>query len=404
MSHSSRRLAPVGVLLLLALAGCAAPPAPSASTAAPESDAHGRIDGAAEVAEPALGLTSIDAGGRVSHLDLLDETTAELGVVRAPAAVHSDGRYLFSADDDGVSIVDSGVWTWDHVDHFHYYRAPARVLDEVAGEGVATIATSNSSTSGGTGVFFPGSGEAVLLDTEALSKGEVVEKFRMTTTAGAGLVAPVGSFAAVAAGGEVSLRAADGAPLGPTTPCIDPAGTITTRVGAVIGCRDGAVLASVEGDQPVVEVVPYPPGTTAPRATAFHNREGRPRVAALAGDVGIWILDTRARTWTLLPAPEPLVQVTAVDDKTANVLALSAGGRALTLDGDSGAVRAASVPLVSESLAAGLPVTLVADQQRAYLNGPAEGRLWEIDFADGARIAREFTPERSPLFFAETGR
>ncbi len=76
----------------------------------------------------------------------------------------------------------------------------------------------------------------------------------------------------------------------------------------------------------------------------------------------------------------------------------------LTLDGDSGAVRAASVPLVSESLAAGLPVTLVADQQRAYLNGPAEGRLWEIDFADGARIAREFTPERSPLFFAETGR
>ena len=404
MLPPTRRLAPLGALLLVALAGCAAPSAPSAATSTPLVDAHGQIDGAAELAEPALGLTSIDADGRVSHLDLLDESTADLGTVRAPAAVHSDGRYLFSADADGVSIVDSGVWTWDHVDHFHYYRAPARVVGEVAGEGVATVATSNSSTTGGTGVFFPDSGEAVLLDTEALSKGEVAEKFRVTTEPGAGLVVPAGSFAAIAAAGQVSLHAADGTALGATTPCADPAGTITTRVGAVIGCRDGAVLVSVDGEQPVAEVIAYPPGTATPRATAFHNREGRPSVAALAGDAGVWILDTRERAWTLLAAPEPLVQVTAVDDKNANLLALTAGGRVLVLDGDTGAVRAASDPLVSGSLAAGQPVTLVADQQRAYLNGPAENRMWEIDYADGARIAREFTPERTPLFFAETGR
>jgi hypothetical protein len=76
----------------------------------------------------------------------------------------------------------------------------------------------------------------------------------------------------------------------------------------------------------------------------------------------------------------------------------------LVLDGETGAARAASVPLVGESLAAGAPVTLVADQQRAYLNGPVEGRLWEIDFADDARIAREFATVRTPVFFAETGR
>ncbi|MDR6692118.1 hypothetical protein J2X55_003056 [Microbacterium sp. 1154] len=404
MPHPIRRLAPLGALLLVALAGCSAPSAPSASTSPPPVDTHGEIDGAAELAEPALGLTSIDPDGRVSHLDLLDETTTDLGTVRAPAAVHSDGRYLFSSDADGVSIVDSGVWTWDHVDHFHYYRAPARVIGEIAGKGAATVATSNSSTTGGTGVFFPDSGEAVLLDTEALSKGEVSEKFRVTTEPGAGLVVPAGSFAAVASAGVVSLHAADGAAVGATTPCADPAGTVTTRVGAVIGCRDGAVLVSVEGEQPVAEVIPYPSGTTAPRATTFHNREGRPSVAALAGDAGIWVLDTRERAWTLLTAPEPLVQVTAVDDKNANLLALTAGGRVLVLDGDTGAVRAASAPLVSQSLTAGRPVSLIADQQRAYLNGPAENRMWEIDFADDARIAREFTPERTPLFFAETGR
>ena len=394
-------LAPLGALVLLTLAGCAAPVAPAVTASA---DTHGEIAGAAELAEPALGLTSIGADGRVSHLDLLDETTRDLGAVRAPAAVHSDGRYLFASDATGVSIVDSGVWTWDHVDHFHYYRAEPRVLGDVSGAGVATVATSNSSTTGGTGLFFPASGEAVLLDTEALSRGEVVERFRLAEAPGAGLVVPAGSFAAVAAGGEVTVRDATGAPVADPVACAEPAGTITTRVGAVIGCRDGALLVSVADETAQVERIPYPPGTTAAPATAFANREGRPRVAALAGDSGIWILDTRERSWTLLPAPEPVVQVTAVDDKTATVLALTADGRVLTLDGETGAVRAASTPLVADSLAAGRPVTLVADQQRAYLNGPAEGRLWEIDFADDARIAREFTPETAPVFFAQTGR
>ncbi|MDF2665214.1 MAG: hypothetical protein K0R81_1064 [Microbacterium sp.] len=398
---SPRLLLPPAALLLLALSGCAAsvPSAPE-----PSVDTHGEIAGAAELAEPAVGLTSIDGEGRVSHLDLLEEATTDLGTVRAPAAVHSDGRYLFAADASGVSIVDSGVWTWDHVDHFHYYRAEPKVLGDVAGGGVATVATSTSSTTGGTGVFFPDSGEAVLLDTEALSKGEVVETFRLRVAPGPGMVVPAGSFAAVAAADEVTLHAADGAEVGDTVACTEPAGTITTRVGAVIGCRDGALLIHVEDDEPVVERIPYPAGTTAPRATAFANREGRPTVAAVAEGAGVWLLDTRSRAWTLLPTPEPVVQVTAVDDKDANVLALTADGRVLVLDGETGAERAASVPLGGASLAAGRPVTLIADQQRAYLNGPAEGRMWEIDFADGARIAREFAPERTPLFFAETGR
>lgn len=396
-----RRLPAVGLLGALALTGCTAPvDGPAAELV----DTHGAIAGASELAEPALGLTTIDGDGHVSHLDLLDETSADLGRVRAPETVHSDGRYLFAADAEGVSIVDSGVWTWDHVDHFHYYRAPAHVLGEVAGEGVATVATSNSSTTGGTGVFFPGSGEAVLLDTEALSAGEIVERFRLERAAGAGMVVPAGSFAAIAAGDEVTLHAADGEEIGTSVPCVEPRGTITTRVGAVIGCRDGALLVTVAEAVPVVERIPYPDGATAPRATAFANREGRPTVAAVAGEAGVWMLDTRERSWTLVPTPEPVVQATAVDDRAQNLLALTADGRVLVLDGATGELRAQTPALVGASLAAAELVSLIADQQRAYLNGPAEGRLWEIDFADGARIAREFTPSRTPLFVAETGR
>jgi hypothetical protein len=47
---------------------------------------------------------------------------------------------------------------------------------------------------------------------------------------------------------------------------------------------------------------------------------------------------------------------------------------------------------------------LIADEQRAYLNAPAEQRLYEIDFVDAARIAREFATDTTPAFLVETGR
>jgi hypothetical protein len=399
-------------VVTVALSGCSPAPSSTPSTVG-SSDAHGEIAGAEEVSEPQLGLTTIDPAGAIRHLDLLDESVRELGAVGAPERVGTDGRYLFADTGDGVAIVDSGVWTWDHVDHFHYYRAEPRDLGIVTGDGPATIATTNSSTTGGAGVFFAGSGEAVLLDTEALSKGERVELFRIDTEPHAGMVVPIGSSALVTqadAGIASSLVAYDatGNRIDDVAiDCAEAQGTITTRVGAVIGCRDGAVLATHDGDDLVLEKVPYPVEVAAPPATAFANREGRPAVAGLAGDAGIWMLDTRQKQWTLLPAPTPLLQVTAVDDTDQNVLALAADGRVLVLDGTTGAERAATPPLLAGSLAdaaALAGVTLIADQQRAYLNAPLEQKLYEIDFADAARVARTFETDTVPAYLAETGR
>lgn len=392
--------------LALGLTSCSTDPAAAPAEEA-TGDGHGAVANAAELPEPRLGLTSIDPTGAVSHLDLLDESVTDLGTIGAPEAMTTDGRYLFAQTDAGVEIVDSGVWTWDHVDHFHYYRADPRLIGTVEGEGTATVATTNLSTTGGTGLFFPDSGEAVLLDTEALSKGEIAEEFRVSTDPGQGLVVPVGSFALVTEGAGASTSVAgytsDGERTGLVEPCTDAAGTITTRVGAVIGCGDGALLASVHDDALVVERIPYPAGATAPAATSFANREGRPTVAALAGDQGIWLLDTRERSWSLLPAPAPLAQVTAVDDEDEHVLALTRDGRVLVLDA-GGAVLAETATLVAASLAAGQSPTLVADQQRAYLSAPVERQLHEIDYADAARIARTFGTTTEPAFTAETGR
>ena len=413
-----RSLTPLTALLLaplaLGLAACsgAASPQDAAATDAATDEAtgpgHGAVQGAAELAEPALGLTTIDPTGQVTHLDLLDETVTELGTVGAPSAVTTDGRYLFAETDEGVEIVDSGAWTWDHVDHFHYYRAEPALLGTVEGEGPATVATTNQSMSGGTGVFFEGSGDAVLLDTAALSAGSVDELFRLEGEPGAGMVVPVGSLALSTEGQGAATRVvgrtAEGDETGATAPCPDAAGTITTRVGAVVGCSDGALLASVVDGELTIESVPYPADATAPPATSFDNREGRPTVAGLAGTEGIWVLDTREREWSLLPAPVPLVHVTAVDDDDDHLLALAEDGRVLVLDGEDGAVLSETAPLVADSLAAGQQPVLVADQQRAYLSGPSERVLHEIDHADGARIARSFETATEPTWTAETGR
>ncbi|WP_150307451.1 ABC transporter [Planctomonas psychrotolerans] len=404
--------------LALGLTACAGAP-PAASTGGSASvdgtddttsgDGHGAVSGAAEVAEPQLGLTTIDPGGTVRHLDLLDESVVEIGAIGEPSGMTTDGRYLFAETDAGLEVIDSGVWTWDHVDHFHYYRADPLLIGAVDGEGPAAVGTTNLSTSGGTGLFFAASGEAVLLDTEALSKGEITERFRIETDPHSGMVVPVGSFALVTraegeSAGAVLGYTADGTPTGLEEPCVDASGTITTRVGAVIGCRDGALLATVQDEELVIERIPYPDGTTAPAATAFDNREGRPTVAALAGPDAIWMLDTRESSWTLLPAPAPLVSVTAVDDEKEHVLALTTEGRVLVLNGADGSVLATTEVLVADSLGAGRTPALIADQQRAYLSGPSEHRLFEIDFADGARIARTFDTTTPPVFTAETGR
>ena len=401
------------------LLGCSPQPASdasrqerAASTVSGGPDDHGEVAGAVELAEPPVGLTTVDAAGAVRHLDLLDESVTEVARVARPSAVHTDGRFVLTQTSDGVAVVDSGVWTWDHVDHFHYYRAEAREVGLVEGDGPATVATTTSSTSGGTGLFFVSSGEGVLLDTAALAGGEIVERYRVQREPHAGLLVPVDRFAllteADAAGRttRVVVLDEDGEPLeGQEHRCLDAAGTITTRVGAVVGCADGALLVTVEDDRPRVERIPYPAGAEAPHATSFAGRDGRPTVAALADERRIWLLDTRARSWSLLESPVPLVAVAAVDDDDEHVLGLSTGGRLVVLDGASGELLSSSVPLVARSLRddVGTP-TLVVDQQRAYVSAPAERRLHEIDFADGARVARTFETETEPLFLAGTGR
>lgn len=397
----------------LLLAGCAGgePDGGAPARATPAAEGHGSVAGAAQVDEPPLQLVSIDRDGAVGVLDLLDGTAVELGEIGAPNAVTTDGRYVFATTEAGVEVVDSGAWTWDHVDHFHYYRADPRIIGTLEGSGTAAVSTGPLATAGATGVFLDG--EAVLLDNKALSEGEIVETLRLETGSDEGVIAPLGGGALVSeadADGRVqSLRfvTAEGDATDATTPCVDAEGTITTRVGLVVGCADGAVLATVDRGEPVFERIPYPQGTTAERATAFDGRKGRPTVAARAGDTGFWLLDTRERTWRLVETEVPLLRVAAVDDAEGHVVAVDAEGRVRVHLAETGAEVAVTDPLLPETAAdaeALEGVSLTVDGQRAYLNAPLEGVVHEIAYADGGRVARSLETPTTPAFVAEVGR
>jgi hypothetical protein len=411
--------------LALALAACSSDADPaegqdrasSSSRSSGESgadDGHGEIAGAEQVAEPPLHLVSVDRRGGVGLVDLVEGTERDLGSVSAPVASSTDGRYLFVTTRAGLDVVDSGMWTWDHGDHFHYYRSSPHLPGTVPGRGTPTVAHGPLSTAGGTGVFFPASGEAVLLDNEALADGEVREQWRLDLGSHDGLVAPLGDGAVVTvpdgAGTASSVQRYDDegeAVAGSEERCVDPRGSITTAVGLVVGCADGALMWTGQDDEWVAERIPYPRRLDAPRAVHFQAREGRPTVAALSGESGIWLLDTRERSWQLLDAGAPLQQVAAADDEDGHVLALDRTGRVRVYLAESGTQVAATKRLLTPSPAGGPSydgVDLVVDDQRAYLNDPRGARVLEIDYADGARVARELSTPTDPDFYAEVGR
>jgi hypothetical protein len=143
------------------------------------------------------------------------------------------------------------------------------------------------------------------------------------------------------------------------------------------------------------------PVDPAERATSFAQRPGRPVVAAPAGERGVWLLDTRARSWQLVETATPVVRAVAADDEQDRVVGLDAAGRVVVIEPATGATATTDVLVDAAELA---DVTVEVDADRSYVNVPSAGVVHEVDHADGARIARTFDTVVTPAFFAETGR
>ncbi|UXZ58047.1 ABC transporter [Curtobacterium sp. Arg-1] len=399
MKHSTTNRAPARILSTIGLATGMALTVTACSTGAPSADSstgtvrpHGYVAGASESQEPQVRLLAVSATGATALHDLLTEETIELHAVDAPEHSATDGRFLVTSDADRTTIVDGGSWTVDHGDHTHYYAAEPRVVGTIDGGGRVEVHSSETMTT----ITWPDRAEAVVLDREALGQGEVDETARID----ARVLLPMGEHLVAADGDRVRVLDADGeatnATATATEACTDPAGGIVTRAGAVVGCADGAVVVDDAGETSFVDL---PDG--AERPTAFAARAGRPTVAGLAGSTGFWLLDARQGSWRLVPTERPLRAVVAVDDEDEHVVGVDDSGRVVVVTASTGKV-ATTRALVDASHDDAAPL-LQLDAQRAYLAGPADGTVHEIDFADGARVARTIELPVAPVAFAEAG-
>ncbi|QCR42319.1 ABC transporter [Curtobacterium sp. SGAir0471] len=390
----SRRITTAVVAAGLALGLTACSTEDTAGPAADETTAtakpHGYVEGASEAQEPQVRLLAVSADGSTTVHDLIADETTELDDVEAPDHSTTDGRFLVTSTGDRTTIIDGGAWTVDHGDHTHYYAAEPRVVGTIDGGGPVEVHSSETMTT----ITWPERGEGVVLDRAALGQGVVQETVRVDAT----VLLPFGEqLVAGTADGVRVLDAdgepTDGQPTGAEAACTDPAGGIVTRAGAVVGCADGAVVVGEDGG---VTAVALPDG--ADRPTAFSARAGRPTVAGLAGDRGAWLLDSREGNWRLVETERPLRAVSAVDDEDEHVVGIDDQSRVVVLTASTGAI-ATTEPLLDPDE----QPLLQLDAQRAYVADASGPQVHEIDFADGARVARSIDLTAAPVAFAEVG-
>ncbi len=386
---AARRMTTAAVTAGLALGLTACSTGDTTEPAADDTTAtakpHGYVEGASEAQEPQVRLLAVSATGATTVHDLLSGGTTALDDVDGPEHSATDGRFLVSSTQDRTTIVDGGSWTVDHGDHTHYYAAEPRVVGSIDGGGPVEVHSSETMTT----ITWPERGEGVVLDRAALGQGDVEETARIDAT----VLLPFGEQLVAGTADGVRVLDADGESTGTEAACPDPAGGIVTRAGAVVGCADGAVVVSETGDTTAVAL---PDG--AERPTAFSARSGRPTVAGLAGDRGAWLLDSREGSWRLVETERPLRAVTAVDDEDEHVVGVDDQGRVVVITASTGAVATTDALLDPDE-----QPLLQLDAQRAYVADASGQQVHEIDFADGARVARSIDLPAAPVAFAEVG-
>ncbi|WP_291478269.1 hypothetical protein [Corynebacterium sp.] len=409
---SGRRAAALAVLavpaLTMGLAACGAgspEPEPTAVSGTDETP-HGYVEGADEATEPQLRLSAVDAdGGGVTLVDLLTGDPVEAPGVGDGQDVlaTSDGRFLFTTDGtDGtaVTVTDTGVWTVDHGDHSHYYRAAPSAVGTVDGDTSGHVVSNGSQVA----MFFDGDGAVKVFPRQGLGDGELTEEVSFGVGAHHGVAVPFGDrvLTTVPGGddrelpGDLALYDDGGeVPDGLTgvSACPEIHGAAGLRDHVAFACGDGVLTVD---DDFTGTVTPYPQDAD---GRAWSLVVGRDLVAAPFEDGGLGVFDPESGEWRTADTGAPVVSVAvAPDDST--VLAVDEDGVGYVVDADSGEVTAQRQLVDGGGDTA---PSVVLTRERGYVSDPAAGTVAELDVRDNLREARSIDVGGHPAAIAVTG-
>lgn len=378
-----------------------------------EASPHGYVEGAEEATEPQLRLAVSDAdAGTLTLVDLLTGDTVQTGDA---AELHgSDNRYLFTTGEDATTVTDSGVWTVDHGDHFHYYRSDPGTVGEVPAEKPGHVMSADTRVA-----FFDDANGDVKVYPRADMDDDVLEpvaEFSVGAHHGVAVpfadqvvstIAPEKDSAELPDTLAVFDEAGEKSDLAGDVTCTDIHGAATVRDAALFACADGVLTVTEEdtSDTLTSTLVPYPEDAD---GRAWSLAAGRDLVGVPFEDGGLGLLDPETGTWTVAPTDAPVTSA-AVSPDDGSVLALDEDGTGYAVDPDTGQVLADS-ELVGSGVEAGGNRTDSADSaavvlgtERGYVSDPTSGTVTELDVADGLRETREFNLGGTPGALAVTG-
>lgn len=232
-------------------------PAPSASSSTSEvaSDAHRTEEqGRIEVAALAPRAVMTYAGGVMTVDTESGEVlaTAEMkGFLRVNNA--GDGRHVMVSSGEGFRLFDSGLIVQGHGDHNHYFESAPVLTDEsVEAPEPGHVVIHN----GKTALFSDGTGAIAVMDSEAISDGEIsaeeVEK-HASKTAHHGVAVPLSNGDLLLTQGTrdsrdtVQVLSPEGDVIAETTDCPGVHGEAAAQPTAdgdvvALGCENGPVV------------------------------------------------------------------------------------------------------------------------------------------------------------------
>lgn len=395
ITSSTRRLLGAAALsLTLAMSACGSTTRPQDAEKTP----HGYVEGAEELSEAQSAIAYAPRGAqRLRLFDLGTAAEKEIGLSVGAERLTEDGRFVYVDDGDRtLEIVDAGVWTVDHTDHVHYYRAAARSVGTLSLDApIRTITGFAAHTTIGTA-----DGRVTILDRRELEAGKVVKLATIDSTSSTPLAVPYADQLLVAVGDDPQRPAtriiamdAHGRPTGALqTPCAAPRGWAVLRGGAVLACEDGLVRVKLEGDKLTAKVPTSPRTPVSPDEFGYRPRSNE---AAVADRTGIWSVNAAKATLRYVPAGGRELVAAASPADGSTVLALDASGNLVSYDLGTGQVLAEK-PLGASSL--------TLDVNRAYLADPEARVIHEIDYRDGLRTARTLQVAEQPDLVVEVGR